>query len=62
MKLIKNAGRTLKEHIPDLIEKLLGLLSTLEPQALNYLHLNAAKYNLTEEKVNAILTLRISSY
>lgn len=51
MKLIKNAGKTLKGYIPDLIEKLLGLLSTLEPQALNYLHLNASKYNLTEEKV-----------
>ncbi|KAF8416698.1 proteasome stabiliser-domain-containing protein [Tirmania nivea] len=53
MKLIKNAGKTLKRYIPDLIEKLLGLLSTLEPQALNYLHLNASKYNLTEEKIDA---------
>lgn len=54
MKLIKNAGKTLKGYIPELVEKLLGLLSTLEPQALNYLHLNAAKYNLTEEKVGTI--------
>ncbi|RPB22030.1 ARM repeat-containing protein [Terfezia boudieri ATCC MYA-4762] len=53
MKLIKNAGKTLRRYIPELIEKLLGLLSTLEHQALNYLHLNASKYNLTEEKIDA---------
>ncbi|KAI5805358.1 proteasome stabiliser-domain-containing protein [Peziza echinospora] len=53
MKLIKNAGKTLKGYIPELVEKLLGLLSTLEHQGLNYLHLNAAKYNLTEEKIDA---------
>lgn len=34
-----------------MIEQFLNLLSSLEPQAMNYLHLNAAKYNLTEEKV-----------
>ncbi|KAF8468822.1 proteasome stabiliser-domain-containing protein [Kalaharituber pfeilii] len=53
LKLIKSAGKLLRKYIPDLVEKLLGLLSTLEPQALNYLHLNAAKYNLTEEKIDA---------
>lgn len=51
MQLIKKAGPSLKEFIPELVPKLLGLLSTLEPQAINYLHLNADKYNLTEEKV-----------
>jgi proteasome component ECM29 len=36
-----------------LVERLLGLLSTLEPEAVNYLHLNASKYNLTEDKIDA---------
>lgn len=51
--LIKEAGSALRPFIPDLIERLLGMLSSLEPQAINYLHLNASKYNLTEEKVSA---------
>ena len=55
MKLIKSAGGTLRGYIPDLVEKLLALLSLLEPQAVNWLHLNAAKYNLTEEKVRPII-------
>lgn len=31
---------------------MLGLLSSLEPEAVNYLHLNASKYNLTEQKID----------
>jgi proteasome component ECM29 len=38
--------------VPELVERLLGLLSSLEPEAVNYLHLNAKKYNLTEQKID----------
>ncbi|KAI9759437.1 MAG: proteasome component M29 [Chaenotheca gracillima] len=53
LKLAKTGTKTLKPYVPSLVERLLGLLSTLEPEAVNYLHLNASKYNLTEEKIDA---------
>lgn len=54
----KGSGTTLRPFIPELVERLLGLLSSLEPQEVNYLHLNASKYNLTEQKID---DLRLSS-
>lgn len=48
----KSNGKTLNPHVPELVERLLGLLSSLEPEAVNYLHLNASKYNLTEQKID----------
>lgn len=54
----KGSGTTLRPFIPELVERLLGLLSSLEPQEVNYLHLNASKYNLTEQKID---NLRLSS-
>jgi proteasome component ECM29 len=48
----KSSAKTLNPHVPELVEKLLGLLSSLEPEAVNYLHLNASKYNLTEQKID----------
>ncbi|KAK6528871.1 proteasome component M29 [Orbilia ellipsospora] len=51
--LVKKCGRVLRPFVPDMIEQFLNLLSSLEPQAINYLHLNAAKYNLTEDKIDA---------
>ncbi|KAI9841460.1 MAG: proteasome component M29 [Sclerophora amabilis] len=53
LKLAKTGTKTLKSYVPSLVERLLGLLSTLEPEAVNYLHLNASKYDLTEEKIDA---------
>lgn len=61
MKLIKGAGTSLREFIPELVPKLLGLASTLEDERVNYLHLNADKYRLTEEKIDAIRTSAISN-
>ncbi|KAF2206012.1 ARM repeat-containing protein [Delitschia confertaspora ATCC 74209] len=53
LQIIKKSGaKTLRPHIPELVEKLLGLLSALEPEAVNYIHLNASKYNLTEQKID----------
>jgi proteasome component ECM29 len=48
----KSSAKTLNPHVPNLVERLLGLLSSLEPEAVNYLHLNASKYNLTEQKID----------
>ncbi|KAJ4370603.1 proteasome component M29 [Neocucurbitaria cava] len=48
----KSNANTLNPHVPELVERLLGLLSSLEPEAVNYLHLNASKYNLTEQKID----------
>lgn len=59
LEIIKKAnGSTLRQFIPDLIERLIGLLSSLEPEAVNYIHLNASKYNLTEQKID---DMRLSS-
>lgn len=54
----KSNGSTLRPFIPDLVERLIGLLSSLEPEAVNYIHLNASKYNLTEQKID---DMRLSS-
>ena len=54
----KSNGSTLLPFIPDLVERLIGLLSSLEPEAVNYIHLNASKYNLTEQKID---DMRLSS-
>jgi proteasome component ECM29 len=54
--LVKKGGPMLRPYVPDLVERLLALLSSLEPQEINYLHLNASKYNLTEEKVRRLDT------
>ncbi|KAK3715259.1 proteasome component M29 [Vermiconidia calcicola] len=57
--IIKKAnGSTLRPFIPELVERLIGLLSSLEPEAVNYVHLNASKYNLTEQKID---DMRLSS-
>lgn len=48
----KSNGATLRPFIPELVERLIGLLSSLEPEAVNYIHLNASKYNLTEQKID----------
>jgi proteasome component ECM29 len=54
----KSNGQTLRPFIPELVERLIGLLSSLEPEAVNYIHLNASKYNLTEQKID---DMRLSS-
>ena len=54
----KSNGSTLRPFIPELVERLIGLLSSLEPEAVNYVHLNASKYNLTEQKID---DMRLSS-
>ncbi|KAK0949010.1 proteasome component M29, partial [Friedmanniomyces endolithicus] len=62
LEIIKKAnGSTLRPFIPELVERLIGLLSSLEPEAVNYLHLNATKYNLTEQKIDDMRLSNIRS-
>lgn len=53
IKLSKKGGSALKPFIPNLVEELLLLMSTLEPQAINYIALNADKYGLTNNAIDA---------
>lgn len=52
LKLIKKGGKALRPFIPSLVEQLLGLLSTMEMEGVDYLYLRAAQYDLTEEKID----------
>jgi proteasome component ECM29 len=60
LKLIKSGGKSLLPFIPSLVEQILGLLSTLEPDVINYIHLNAAKYDTTEEKIDEARSRMVS--
>lgn len=60
LKLIKSGGKVLLPFVPNLVEQLLGLLSTLEMEGVDYLYLNAAKYKLTEEKIDTARTSAVS--
>lgn len=53
LKLIKKGGSRLKPFIPDLLGEFVELLSTLEPQAMNYIALNADKYGTTANDIDS---------
>lgn len=50
----KSKASVLGPFIPDLVENLLGLLTSLEPQAINYIHMNADKHGLTEQAIDQV--------
>lgn len=53
LQIIKSSkGKTLRPFVPDLVGRLLALLSSLEPQAVNYIHLNAEKYGMTADQID----------
>ena len=59
LKIIKSSnGNVLRPFVPDLVGRLLALLSSLEPQAVNYIHLNADKYGMTAQQIDDV---RLSS-
>jgi proteasome component ECM29 len=60
IKMIKSGGTTLRPFIPSLVEQILGLLSTLEPDIINYLHMNADRYDTTQEKIDEARSMAIS--
>lgn len=53
LKLCKIGGKAVKPHVPRLLETFIELMSTLEPEIINYLVLNADKYNLKSSDVDA---------
>lgn len=55
LQIIKSSNaNTLRPFVPDLVGRLLGLLSSLEPQAVNYIHLNAEKYGMTAQQIDDV--------
>ena len=53
LKIIKSSNcKTLRPFVPDLVGRLLALLSSIEPEMINYLHLNADKYGLTAQELD----------
>ncbi|KAE8147028.1 proteasome stabiliser-domain-containing protein [Aspergillus avenaceus] len=54
----KSPSGPLRPFIPRIMEQLLSSLSSLEPQAVNYVHLNADKYGLTGQDIDK---MRLSS-
>ncbi|RDW73943.1 hypothetical protein BP5796_07385 [Coleophoma crateriformis] len=59
-RLIKKGGKVLLPFVPDLVEQLLNLLSTMEVEGIDYLYLRAAQYNLTEEKIDNARSTAVS--
>ncbi|KAK6460434.1 proteasome stabiliser-domain-containing protein [Scheffersomyces coipomensis] len=53
LKLCKVGGKSIKAFVPRLIENFINLMSTLEPEVINYLVLNADKYNLKSNDIDA---------
>jgi proteasome component ECM29 len=48
----KSKGSVLEPHVPTLVESLIALFSSLEPAIVNYVHINAAKYNMTAQDID----------
>lgn len=53
LKLCKIGGLAIKPFIPKLLDNFIGLMSTLEPEIVNYLVLNADKYQLKNNEIDA---------
>ena len=52
--IIKSSNsRTLRPYVPKIVGQLTGLLSSFEPEAINYLHLNADKYGVTTQQIDS---------
>jgi proteasome component ECM29 len=50
----KSRGTILESHIPLLLESIIGMFSSLEHDMVNYLHLNADKYNMTTSQIDEL--------
>ena len=60
LKIIKSGGKVILPFVPTLVEQLLGLLSTLEMEGLDYVYLNAAKYGIKEDKIDSARSSAVS--
>ena len=53
MDVIKKANaKILRPFIPELIGRLISLLTSIEPGIINYVYLNAEKYGMTEQEID----------
>lgn len=52
LELIKESKESLKPYIPTLVFEMTVLLSVLEPQVINYLTLNADKFNVKSSEID----------
>lgn len=52
-KLCKVAGTRIKPFVPMLLDNFISMMSTIEPEVVNYLVLNADKYNLNSNDIDA---------
>ncbi|GAV27135.1 hypothetical protein PMKS-000596 [Pichia membranifaciens] len=53
MKLISTSSKSLKPFIANMVQQLILLMSSVEPQVINYLTLNADKYNMKVEDIDS---------
>lgn len=62
LKVIKKSPpKALRPYAPAVLEALIKSLDSLEPESVNYLHLNAEKYGLTAEKLDSARVSHVSS-
>ncbi|KAL9098599.1 MAG: hypothetical protein Q9163_005773 [Psora crenata] len=53
LEIIKKSGaKTLRPFVPELVGRLLALLSSIEPEMINYIHLNAETFGLTKQELD----------
>ena len=48
----KSNGKTLRPFVPEIVGRLLALLSSIEPEMINYLHMNAETFGVTKQEVD----------
>lgn len=53
LKLCKIGGAAIRPFVPELLDNFIALMSMLEPEVVNYLVLNADKYNLKNNEIDA---------
>ncbi|KAK3938765.1 ARM repeat-containing protein [Diplogelasinospora grovesii] len=58
IKIAKSGGKSLNPYIPMMVPRLLGILSTIEPDAINYHYLRAGEGN--REKIDRIRSAMVS--
>ena len=48
----KGQAKTLRPFVPNLVERLLLLLSSIEPEMINYVHMNAEQFGTTKQELD----------
>jgi proteasome component ECM29 len=51
LQIVKKGRSKLRPWIPEIVSKMLVALADMEPEAVNYLIMNADKYNTTGDHV-----------